>query len=66
MKVSAVPHIEGLTVEDFLEHAKNKPQLLRYLPNERDWLHIDRQWVCDMLFTLDKEAIEEKIKEALR
>ena len=66
MKVSAVPHIEGLTVEDFLEHAKNKPQLLRYLPNERDWLHIDRQWVCDMLFTLDKEAIEQKIKEALR
>ena len=34
--VSAVPQIEGLTVEDFLKHARDSLQLRLYLPDERD------------------------------
>ena len=52
--VSAVPQIEGLTVEDILAHAKTSPLLLKHLPDERDWVHIDRKWVCDVIFTLDR------------
>lgn len=51
MKVAAVPQIEGLTVEDFLNHARKKPPLLRFLPDEKDWNHIDKKWVCDVLYT---------------
>ena len=52
MKVAAVPQIEGLKVEDFLKHARKKPALMRYLP-EKDWNHIDKKWVCDVLYTKD-------------
>ena len=57
MKVAAVPQIEGLTVVDFLEYAKQSPNLLRYLPDPRDWVHIDKHWVCDVLYTLDSAGI---------
>ena len=57
MKVSAVPQIEGLTVQDFLEYARGKPQMLKYLPDSRDWVHIDKKWVCDLMYTLDSAGI---------
>ena len=46
-----MPQIEGLTVEDFLKHARMKPVLLRYLPDEKDWNHLDKKWKCDVLYT---------------
>ena len=57
MKVSAVPQIEGLTIEDFLDHARAKPQLLKCLPDEADWHHLDKKWVCDVLYTKDTEHV---------
>ena len=53
VKVSAVPQIEGLSVEDFLQYSRGKPELLKYLPDERDWNHLDKKWRCDVLFTKD-------------
>ena len=53
MKVSAVPQIEGLTIQDFLEYAKTKPDFLKYLPDTRDWVHMDRKFICDVMYTLD-------------
>ncbi|CDW82385.1 UNKNOWN [Stylonychia lemnae] len=64
VKVSAVPQIEGLTVHDFLQFAKLNPQHLKYLPDERDWVHLDRQWICDVLYTLDPDEIQTKINSA--
>ena len=48
-----MPQIEGLTVEDFLIHARKKPALLKFLPDEQDWHHLDKKWVCDVLYTQD-------------
>ena len=48
-----MPQIEGLTVSDFLEYAKSKRNMLAFLPDPRDWVHIDKKWVCDVLYTLD-------------
>ena len=50
--MSAVPYYEGLTIDDFLHFAKKDANLLQYLPDERDWVKIDRQWLCDILYTL--------------
>ena len=65
MKVASVPQIEGLTVANFLEFAKNDPRLLKYLPDPRDWVHIDKKWVCDILYSLDQDGIQEMINECL-
>ena len=32
VKTLTVPHFEGLTIESFLEYAKNKPQVMLALP----------------------------------
>jgi hypothetical protein len=64
VKVSAVPHFEGLTVNDFLGHARNNPLLLKHLPEERDWHHIDKKWVCDVLFPLDTGEVQKMIDRA--
>ena len=55
--MAAVPQIEGLTVEDFLKLARKKPALLKYLPDEKDWNHLDKKWVCDVLYTLDTKGV---------
>jgi hypothetical protein len=56
--VAAVPQIEGLTVEDMLAYANPKQSLMSHLPDERDWVHIDRKWVADIIFTLDKNNFQ--------
>jgi hypothetical protein len=61
-----VPQIEGLTVEDMLEFAKQRPNVLRHLPDERDWDHMDRKWLSDILFTTDKANFEAMIKRAVK
>ena len=63
--MAAVPQIEGLTVEDFLRHAREKPALLRYLPDDKDWNHLDKKWVCDVLYTQDTEAVKTMITKAM-
>jgi len=57
VKVASIPQIEGLTVEDFLEYSKRSANILRYLPDEKDWLHLEKPWICDVLYTLDKEGV---------
>ncbi len=64
--VAAVPQIEGLTVEDMLELAKTCPNSLKYIPDERDWDHMDRKWLCDILFTTEKAKFERMIKDAVK
>ena len=64
--VSAVPQIEGLTVEDILGMYKAKPALLKHIPEERDWVHTDRKWLCDVLFTIDKAGFQNSINDAIK
>jgi hypothetical protein len=64
VKVSCVPQIDGLTVEDFIKFAKAKPSLLKYLPDERGWNHLDKKWVCDILYTLDSDGINHMVLKA--
>ena len=66
MKVAAVPQIEGLTVDSFLKHAKNKPLLLKFIPDEKDWNNLDKKWVCDVLYTHDHTGIQAMITKAMQ
>ena len=64
--VAAVHQIEGLTVEDMLEFARTKQAVLRNLPDERDWDHMDRKWLSDVLFTLEKASFDRMVKDAVK
>lgn len=63
--VAAVPQIEGLTVEDMLEVAKTNINTLRHLPDERDWDGLNRKWVADIIYTVDRAKFERMIKDAV-
>ena len=64
MKVAAIHHYTGLTIEALLALAKRDPDLVSYLPDEQDWVHLDKQWIADVLYTRDKEGVEELIEKA--
>ena len=52
--VAAVPQIEGLTVEDILELAEKHANTMKFLPDKRDWDHMDRKWLSDVMNTVDR------------
>ena len=56
--VASVPQIEGLTVEDILEMSHSKSLILKYLPDERDWEHMDRKWLCDIMYSLNQKEFQ--------
>jgi hypothetical protein len=64
--IAAVPQIEGLTVEDMLDLAKTSNNTLKHLPDERDWEGINRKWLADILFTIEKGKFEKAIKDAVK
>jgi len=52
-----------------LELAKTSPNALKHLPDERDWDGLNRKWVADIIYTIErakhavkarKERLEEK------
>ena len=66
MLVASVPQIDGLTVDDILQVFRASPNLLKYLPDERDWVNLDRKWLCDVLYTLDKANFQAIIDKAIK
>ena len=60
-----MPSYEGLTTDDFLRFAKKDATLLEYLPDERDWLKIDKKWLCDVLYTLRTGEVQHMIDQAV-
>ena len=64
--MAAVPQIDGLTVEDMLDLAKKTPNTLKHLPDQRDWDHMDRKWLADILFTVDRVKFEKMTKDAVK
>ncbi len=64
--MAAVPQIEGLTVEDMLEFAKKRAGIMKHLPDERDWDHMDRKWLSDIIYTTAKADFERIIADAVK
>ena len=54
VKNASVPQVEGLTIKNILDWCTEKsPDVLKYLPSEEQWHHQDREWICNIVFTLD-------------
>ena len=52
-------------MQDFLNYARTRPALLKHLQDERDWVHMDKGWICDLLYTLDSDGIQAMINAAM-
>jgi len=49
-----------------LELAQKTPSTMNHLPDQRDWDHMDRKWLADILFTVDRVKFEKMIKDAMK
>jgi hypothetical protein len=58
IKVASLPRYTGLTIEALIDFAKAHDDLKTYLPDEQDWVHLDKQWIADVLYTMDQDGIE--------
>ena len=57
IKASAVKHInvpqfDGLTVEDMLDYANDKPEVWRALPPKKEIPKLPRQYIANVIYTL--------------
>ena len=55
--MSHVPMIEGLQVSELLKYVE-EVKLGLYFPDVKDWMHVDRKWLCDMLYSLESKGFD--------
>ncbi len=48
------------------ELSKKSPNALKHLPDERDWDGLNRKWVADMIYTIERAKLEKIIKDAVK
>jgi hypothetical protein len=49
-----------------LSLAKTSQAALKHIPDERDWDGLNRKWLADILFTVDRVKFEKAIKDAVK
>ena len=49
-----------------LELAKTSPNALQHLTDERDLDGLNRKWVADILYTVERAKLEKLIKDAFK
>ena len=52
-------------MQDFFNYAKTRPAVLRHLPDERDWVHTDKPWIWNLMYTLDSVGIQQMVDAAM-
>ena len=45
---------------------KTNPNTLRHLLEERDWDGLNRKWLADIIYTVDRAKFEKIIKDAVK
>ena len=53
-------------MEDMLDLAKTSQNALRHIPDERDWDGLNRKWLADILYTVERAKFEKTIKDAVK
>ncbi|KEJ82494.1 hypothetical protein OXYTRIMIC_198 [Oxytricha trifallax] len=38
--------------------------MLQFLPDQCDWIHLDKRWICDVLMTIDRNGISDMVHQA--
>ena len=36
------------------------------MPDEKDWNHLDKKWICDVLYTHDTVAVQNMITQSMQ
>jgi hypothetical protein len=56
-----VPFYEGLTIDQFLKEAFKHEKVKDYLPEGPDLARVNRQWVCNVVYTIVGQPIADYV-----
>jgi hypothetical protein len=56
--------IDGLQVSELLKFI-DEVNLSRYFPDVKDWMHVDRKWLCDMLYSLKSQGFDTLVNRCI-
>ncbi len=34
------------------------------MPDESDWVHLDKKWICDIMMSIDPEGVQSMVRQA--
>ena len=62
VKVLSAPNYDGLTIDDFLTEAAKHDEMEPYLPEERDWHRLPRNFIINLMYTVLGDPIKNYVK----
>ena len=65
-KVVKVPHIKGLSIKEIIAWAKDNSDIDSYLPTYSYRKYPGRNWICNVLNTIQSQKFQKLISEALK
>ena len=60
-----MPKINGLAVSDLMAYAKTNATVMKHMPEMDEWIHFDRQWICDVIYTIEPDRFDKHIVNQL-
>ena len=66
IKVAKVPHIDKLSIKNLLKWGKDNTEIEMYLPTYDYDKFPNREWLCNVLNTLNYEGFQQLIKTSLK
>ena len=65
IQVLNVPQYEGLSIDRILEKGQEHPQVVNYLPDERDIDRLPRSFIVNVTYTLMGEKFKSWVQEVI-
>ena len=59
----AVPQYISLSTEQLLLYASQKPGMTDFLPDQKEWRRLPRQWVINLLYTFVGEHFANWVRD---
>jgi hypothetical protein len=50
--------IEGLQISELLKFIETIKGGQSFFPDIKYWMHVDRKWLCDMLYSLESDKFD--------
>ena len=53
----------GLTIQDFIEFAKDEQEIMQFLPDERDIVNVPREYLIYVIYSVDGDQFGQWVDE---
>ena len=66
VKVLAIPHYEGLRLEDLLEFAMKHSRVMQALPIEKEIKKLSRSYVANVIYTIIGDTFSQWVDKRIK